>query len=51
MKIFKQKAGVISLNDCWVCIHGGYMYGPCNTLEQLIHVLNTEWEHDKHIVG
>jgi len=50
MKIFKTKAGEISKEPCWVCIHDGYMY-DADTLEELIEVLNTEWEHDKHIVG
>lgn len=50
MKIFKEKAGVISKGECWVCIHDGYLY-TAKTLEKLIEVLNTEWEHDKHLVG
>ena len=50
MKIFKQEGGVISKEDCWVCIHESYIYIG-TTLEDLVHILNTEWEHDKHIVG
>jgi hypothetical protein len=50
MRIFEEQPGVISEGPCWVCIHNGYMYTAL-TLEDLIQVLNTEWEHDKHIVG
>lgn len=50
MHIYEQKAGVISKNVCWCCIHEGYLYIG-DTLEQLIVILNTEWEHDRHLVG
>ena len=49
-KIFKEKAGVISENECWVCICDTYLY-TADTLEQLIEILNTEWEHDRHLCG
>lgn len=48
MKIFKQEKGLISKEDCWVCIHDEYIY-TAKTLEELIEILNTEWEHDKHL--
>ncbi len=50
MRIFKEKAGVISQHPVWVCIHNGYMYIE-DTLDKLVVTLNTEWEHDKHLVG
>lgn len=50
MRIFKENAGVISPEECWVCIHGPYMY-VADTLEGLVQVLNTEWEWDRHLVG
>lgn len=50
MNIFKEKAGVISKEPIWVCIHEGYMY-TADTLELLVIVLNTEWEHEQHMVG
>ena len=50
MHIFKEKAGIISPNSCWVCIHDGYMYIG-NTLIELIAVLNTKWEDDQYLVG
>ena len=50
MRIFKEDAGVISDEACWVCIHKGYLYTAA-TLEELIEVLNIEWEDDKHFIG
>lgn len=50
MYIFKEKAGVISENEVWVCCCEGYMYIE-DTLEKLIEILNTEWKDDKHMIG
>ena len=50
MNIFLEKAGVISQEEVWVCIHQCWFY-TADTLEELSKVLNTEWEHDKHLVG
>lgn len=50
MKIFKEQAGVITKDECWVCLCDCYMY-MADTLEQLIEVLNTEWEDDKHLIA
>lgn len=50
MKIFKEKPGVISEKGCWVCTHNAYVY-TANTLEELIEILNTEWEDDKYLAG
>ncbi len=49
MRIFQEKPKVIGDEAVWVCIHDGYLY-TANTLEELVEVLNTEWEHDKHLV-
>ena len=48
MQIYKQDAGIISDMDIWCCIHNEYLYIG-DTLDELIHILNTEWEHDKYI--
>jgi acyl-ACP thioesterase len=50
MKIYKEKAGVISQKEVWCCIHNEYLY-IANTLKELIKILNTEWENDKHLIG
>ena len=50
MKIFLEKAGVISPGPIWVCFCTCYMY-TADTLEDLVDVLNSEWEHDNHLVG
>ena len=48
LHIFEQEAGVISKDKLWVCLYDSYMY-TAPTLELLVVVLNTEWEHDKHL--
>lgn len=50
MKIFREKAGVISKEPVWVCIHGYYMYLGDN-LPQLLWVMATQWNDDRNIVG
>lgn len=50
MRIYKEEVGVISPDECWICICKEYFY-TADTLEELIEVLNTEWEDDEHLVG
>ena len=50
MKIFKEKAKVISEKPMWVCFHSGYMYTG-DTLFHLLYQMLTEWNYDKHLVG
>lgn len=50
MHIFKENKHVISKEEVWVCICEGYMYSA-DTLMDLIYILNTEWKHDRHLVG
>lgn len=50
MHIFQEKAGIISENPIWVCICNDYIY-TADTIENLISILNNEWEDDKHLVG
>ena len=50
MRIFEEEGGIISEESIWVCICGPYMYTG-DTLLELVKVLNSEWEHDKHLVG
>ena len=50
MKIFKEKAGVISPDPRWVCFESHYMYDS-DTLVGLVWLIVTEWRHDRHIVG
>ena len=50
MHIFQEKAKIISKNKIWCCIHEEYLY-TADKLEDLIHILNTEWEHERHLVG
>ena len=50
MKIYQEKAGVISDGPIWVCNCEGYLY-TADTLEELVALLNNEWKHDRHLVG
>ena len=49
-RIFREKAGVISSDPCWVCISTGYLY-TASTLSGLLWILLTEWKDDRHLVG
>lgn len=48
MKIFKEKAGVISENEIWVCIHGFYLYTHKSFIG-LIWTIITQWDNDKNL--
>jgi hypothetical protein len=50
MRIFKEKAGVISEKPVWVAIDDCYLYTHDN-LFGLIKTLLLEWKHDKHLAG
>lgn len=50
MFIYLEKPGIISEEEVWVCSHEDYLY-LADTLEELIEILNTEWEHDIHLVS
>lgn len=46
--IFKEKAGVISKDPCWVAFVGAYMY-TADTLFGLLRVMVKEWKLDKNL--
>lgn len=50
IKIFKEKANIISKEPVWVCFWGEYMYIE-DTLLKLFFLMIKEWKSDKHIVG
>lgn len=50
MKVFKEKAGVISENPVWIMLHDGYIYTGDTLLKLLILVIR-EYKHDRHMVG
>jgi hypothetical protein len=50
IKIFKEKAGVISGDPIWVAFEGPYMYLH-STFLGLLKLLITEWRNDRHLVG
>lgn len=48
LRLYKERAGLISENEVWCCAHEGYLY-TADTLKELIKVLNDEWEDDRHL--
>jgi hypothetical protein len=53
VRIFRERAGVISPGPCWVCVYGGvpgWMHAY-ESLPKLLWSLITEWKDDRHIVG
>lgn len=50
MKLFREKAGVLSPNPCWVFLDNGYLYIN-ESLIKLLWTILTEWKSDKHLVG
>lgn len=50
MRIFKEKAGMISENEIWICIDSCWLYTG-DTLFELLWCILKEWRSDKHLVG
>ena len=50
MYIYKEKAGVISKEACWICFHRYYMYTG-DTLCKLFKDMFKYWNNDNRIVG
>jgi len=50
MKIYREKAGVISEKAIWICFHGCYMYTG-DTLYLLIRNMMKYWNNDQMLIG
>lgn len=50
MRIFQEKTGKIGKIGIWICICEDFIYLADN-LPELIKLLNTEWKHEKHMIG
>ncbi len=50
MRLFKEKAQVISERPIWVFTESAYLYCNESLIKLAIEVL-TEWRNDKHLVG
>lgn len=50
MKIYKEKAGVISDTAVWICFHDCYMYSG-DTFWQLLKDMCQWWNHDCRLIG
>lgn len=49
-RIYKEKAGVISSDECWVIFHGCWMYTG-DTLRQALWQMIRDYRSDRHLVG
>lgn len=49
IRLFREDAGVISYEPCWVCLWGDYMYSA-PTFIGLLKVIMVEWGNEKHLV-
>ena len=50
MKLYREKAGVISTGPIYVLLVDGYMYAS-PTISNLIIKVFKEWKSDKHLIG
>jgi hypothetical protein len=50
MKLYREKAGVISVNPIYVLLVDGYMYESF-TIYGLITKVVKEWKSDRHLIG
>lgn len=50
MKLFKEKAGIISPGTCWVFIDYPYLYIHENFFGLLWQIV-TQWRRDQHLAG
>ena len=46
-----EKPGVVAPVACWVVVHDGYMYGPCEDWRLVEKLVREEWKHDRNLVG
>ena len=49
--LIRNEPGVITRNESWCIINGGYMYGPCDSPAEVVWCMVFEWELDRHLVG
>ena len=50
MKLFYQKAGVISERPLWICLHDGYMYSHPSFFG-LVRTIVTQWKNINNLIG
>lgn len=48
--VFKEQAGVISKDPCWVCLYPGYGHF-CSGFFELVRNVIREYKNDRHLVG
>lgn len=50
MRLWKERAGVISEGPCWVFMQECWLYTSTNMFN-LIWIVATQWHSDRHLVG
>lgn len=50
MRLFRERAGVISPGPCWVLFADSHMYTH-ESLFGLAVLVIREWRHDRHLIG
>jgi len=50
VKLFREKAGVISRKACWVIVDKGWLYAS-NTMFGLLRTYIMEYKNDRHLCG
>ena len=48
--IFREKPGVISESECWVCVYGCWLHTGDSLISVLWNVV-TEFKNDRHLFG
>lgn len=48
---FRSLINEVAPVRCWCVIHGAYLYGPSEQVDDVIQQILTEWEHDRNLVG
>jgi hypothetical protein len=51
MRVYREPAGKISEEVCWVAIRRPFMYGPCPSLLELLIEIILGWNKESNIVG
>ncbi len=50
MKLYKEKANVISEKPIWIFMYKGWLYTG-ESLLKLVFIVITQWKQDKHLAG
>ncbi len=49
--IRERKLAPVDDDLVWLVVDNGYMYGPCETWQEVERLVRDEWQHDRHLAG